>query len=132
MTKVKITTRLLTQTENGAEHIDNAFAGEMAKREDFCELNYAEGEGVKTHCVISSDRVVLKRAGALQSVMEFVNGATTVSHYKIPEGIIEMEIRTTQLEIVQTQLHGEVLVDYEIIMSGMTVAQNQLLIAWSE
>lgn len=132
MTKVKITTRLLTQTENGAEHIDNAFAGEMAKREDFCKLHYAEGEGVKTHCVISSDRVVLKRAGALQSVMEFVNGATTVSHYKIPEGIIEMEIRTTQLEIVQTQLRGEVLVDYEIIMSGMTVAQNQLLIAWSE
>lgn len=132
MTKVKITTRLLTQTENGAEHIDNAFAGEMAKREDFCELHYAEGEGVKTHCVISSDRVVLKRTGALQSVMEFVNGATTVSHYKIPEGIIEMEIRTTQLEIVQTQLRGEVLVDYEIIMSGMTVAQNQLLIAWSE
>jgi uncharacterized beta-barrel protein YwiB (DUF1934 family) len=95
-------------------------------------LNYAESEGVKTHCVISSDRVVLKRTGALQSVMEFVEGSSTVSYYKIPEGIIEMEIRTTQLEIVQTQLRGEVLVDYEIIMSGMTVAQNQLLIAWSE
>lgn len=132
MTKVKITTRLLTQTENGAEHIDNAFAGEMAKQEDFCELHYAEGEGVKTHCVISSDRVVLKRTGALQSVMEFVEGSSTTSYYKIPEGVIEMEIRTTQLEIAETPTQGKILVEYVLIMSGMEVVQNQLLIAWSE
>lgn len=130
MTPIKITTILTTHTENGVDKIENKFAGSLTTNATTCTLLYIEDNNITTHCTISPNCVTLGRTGAVETKMEFRLHQTTTTQYKIPEGIIEMGIETSSLEIQQNTTQGNILINYTLIMCGTPVAENQLRILW--
>ena len=131
MTPIKITTILTTQTENGIDKIENKFAGSLTTSANTRELLYTEDNNITTHCTINSNSVTLVRTGAIETKMEFSLNQTTTTQYKIPEGIIEMEIETSSLEFQQNASQGNILITYTLNMCGTPVAKNQLRILWT-
>ncbi len=131
MTPIKITTILTTHTENGVDKIENKFAGSLTTYANTCALAYTEDNNITTHCTINPNSVTLVRTGAIETKMEFRLNQTTATQYKIPEGIIEMEIETSNLDIQQNTTQGNILITYILKMCGTPVAENQLRILWT-
>ncbi len=87
-------------------------------------LRYAESDltglkGTDTTFELRSDRVILRRTGAVSSEMIFAPGEVHQSLYNTEEGALLITVRTTAVEDEMTLTGGSLHVSYEITIEGL-------------
>ena len=94
-----------TQTAPGEapETIELTTSGTMSREDGAVILRYHESPltglaDTTTTFRIEQDRIVLERTGAVQSRMEFVEGTTSESLYRIEEGALLLRVFAGKME----------------------------------
>jgi len=87
-------------------------------------LRYSESDltglkGTDTTFELHSDKVILRRTGAVSSEMIFVSGEVHQSLYNTEEGALLITVRTTAVEDEMTLSGGSLHVSYEITIEGL-------------
>ena len=87
-------------------------------------LRYPESDltglkGTDTTFELHSDKVILRRTGAVSSEMIFVSGEVHQSLYNTEEGALLITVRTTAVEDEMTLSGGSLHVSYEITIEGL-------------
>lgn len=105
--------------------------GEFSEIEDGFKAQYDETklsgmEGTKTTIIIRKDSFDLIREGSTETKMEFVNRQRTVSMYKTPYGILDIEIETKKLEIDVNEDGGNIKVMYILEIEGQPALNTNL------
>ena len=95
-----------TQTTPGdePESVELTTAGIMEREGDTVTLSYQESPltglaGTTTEFRIAPDKITLKRTGAVESVMEFVEGQVGESLYRIEEGALLLRVLAKKMEV---------------------------------
>lgn len=97
--------------------------GEFFKKDDFYYAIYNETEisgmdGTRTTLKIKNDKVVIIRDGTTSANMEFEKGKQNISLYNTPYGILELKIKTRDLDVKMDEAGGNVKVNYDMEMQG--------------
>lgn len=79
---------------------------------------------VSTTIIAGEGRVIVKRAGDISSVMEYVTGKTTRFLYRMPYGTTEMEIYTKKLKAEFDQNGGELKINCVLTTCGEAYENN--------
>ena len=110
-----------TQTTPGdaPESIELTTAGTMEREGDTVILSYQESPltglaDTTTTFRIEPDRIILERAGAVQSRMEFVTGRSNESLYKIEEGALLLRVFARKMEVDMKADSGTFHLSYDI------------------
>ncbi|AQR93310.1 DUF1934 domain-containing protein [Clostridium saccharoperbutylacetonicum] len=87
--------------------------GDFCEIEDGFKVQYDETElsgmkGTKTTIIIRKDSFDLIREGTTETKMEFVKNKRTVSMYKTPYGVMDLEIDTIRLNIDVSEDGGSI------------------------
>ena len=114
--------------ERDPETIELTTDAVMEEREGVLFLSYPESEltgleGTLTTFEIRLDRVILRRRGTVNQEMEFVEGKTHHSLYRIPEGALMVTVRTTSLEDKMTLAGGSLRVVYRIELESTAAGE---------
>lgn len=105
--------------------------GEFYKEDNFYYAIYDETElsgmeGTKTTLKISEDVMYLKRVGTTNAEMEFRPKSENVILYNTPYGTLEIITKTKELQVDMMDDGGNVMVDYNLSISGQP-GQNTIL-----
>lgn len=87
-------------------------------------LRYAESDltglkGTDTVFELHSNKVVLRRTGAVSSEMVFIPGEVHQSLYNTEEGALLITVHTTAVEDEMTLIGGSLHVSYDITIEGL-------------
>ncbi len=85
-------------------------------------------EGTTTTFSIDKDRFSLIRMGTTTTTMEFVKNNKKLTLYNTPYGVLEIEIDTKELQINVDEKGGNILINYNMSVSGQRVQQTTLKI----
>ncbi len=128
---VKITASI--RNEDGeVDKIEFTTEGQLEKSEGVTRIVYREAEfsgmpGSLTTLKISENRMSMKREGDGSSEMIFEKGIRHESQYSTPYGVFKMEMLTKEFVFeLDNQNKGNVMVNYDLSISGMTESNNQL------
>lgn len=115
------------------ETIELTTEATMEEQEGVLYLSYPESEltgleGTVTTFEIRLDRVILRRRGTVNQEMEFVEGKTHHSLYRIPEGALMVTVRTTSLEDKMTLAGGTLRVVYRIELESTAAGEIEYLL----
>ena len=99
--------------------------GDFYKKENFYYAVYEETEisgmsGTTTTLKISKDKFSLIRMGSTSAKMDFDKKTKSISMYNTPYGTLELKIETKDLDIDIDDNGGNVLVNYNMSLSGQT------------
>lgn len=105
--------------------------GEFFKKDDFYYAIYNETEisgmeGTRTTLKIKNDKVVIIRDGTTSANMEFEKGKQNISLYNTPYGILELKIKTRDLDVNIDEAGGNVNVKYDMEMQGQESIQTSI------
>jgi uncharacterized beta-barrel protein YwiB (DUF1934 family) len=105
--------------------------GEFYKDEDCYYVKYDETElsgmeGTKTTMKVSPNSFLLSRRGTTNAEMSFKTDGREISMYDTPYGTLELKVETKDLKIDLNDNGGEVVIDYNLAISGQQ-PQNTLL-----
>lgn len=105
--------------------------GEFFKKDDFYYAIYNETEisgmdGTRTTLKIKNDKVVIIRDGTTSANMEFEKGKQNISLYNTPYGILELKIKTRDLDVKMDEAGGNVKVNYDMEMQGQESIQTSI------
>ncbi len=100
----------------------------MEEKEGVLFLSYPESEltgleGTVTTFEIRLDRVILRRSGAVNQEMEFAEGLTHHSLYRIREGALMVTVRTTKVDDKMTLAGGTLRVVYRIELESTAAGE---------
>lgn len=123
MKKKAIISVVSNQADTGESPIEVVTPGEFYKEEDLYYAVYNETElsgmeGTQTILKVSSDKFSLLRTGTTNTKMEFSKGKKDVIMYNTPYGVLEMKIETKELKINLDDNGGDVLINYNLAISG--------------
>jgi uncharacterized beta-barrel protein YwiB (DUF1934 family) len=85
-------------------------------------------EGTTTTFSIDKDRFSLIRMGTTTTTMEFVKNNKKLTLYNTPYGVLEIEIDTKELQINVDEKGGNILINYNMSVSGQRVQKTTLKI----
>ncbi|WP_160678344.1 DUF1934 domain-containing protein [Clostridium sp. C8-1-8] len=107
--------------------------GEFFITEDGYEAIYDETEisgmeGTKTKISITTDMLTLEREGTTATTMNFQKDNSSISLYNTPYGMLELRIDTRGLKIDMDERGGDVLIDYDLSISGQESHSTKLKI----
>ena len=107
--------------------------GKYLFQDDLACLSYQESEvtgleGTRTSVTILPDRVVVDRAGTVQSRMVFQEGSKSSFLYSTPFGQATMGVDTRSIRQSVNEHGGEVEIDYVVDMEHAVVARNRFSI----
>lgn len=132
---LKITGRQLNgkKTEDRMEFVTE---GKMYEKNGSKYFVYEESEfsgfrGCKTALKFSKDTIRMKRIGQEGIGMEFIfsRGKRFSTQYRTPYGIFNMEMVTNSITgKLDADGYGEVSVDYDVSLNGVTEGRNELTI----
>lgn len=83
-------------------------------------------EGTKTKLYIAEDKFMIEREGTTATKMEFQKNNDSMSLYNTPYGMLELKIHTKDLKINMDEDGGEVLVNYNLMISGQKPQSTEL------
>lgn len=97
--------------------------GEFYKdKDDYCaEYNETEisgMEGTKTILRVSPEKFSLLRVGTTNAEMKFEKNNKAITIYNTPYGVLEMKIETLDLKINIDDFGGDILVNYNLVISN--------------
>lgn len=121
------------QKDSEEDAIEVTTVGEFYKKEDayyavYDETELSGMEGTTTTLKISDDSFLLSRVGTTNGDMKFTRGDKDVVNYYTPYGILELKTETRKLEVNLDNSGGEVLINYDMTISGQKPQLNMLKI----
>lgn len=107
--------------------------GEFYKIDDGFKVEYEETklsgmEGTKTTIIVREKSFDLIREGTTETKMEFQNNVRTVSMYKTPYGILDVNIHTKKLDINVSEDGGSISAIYMLEIGGQPAIKTNLTI----
>lgn len=107
--------------------------GDFFEIEDGYKVEYNETkisgmEGTKTTIIIRKDSFDLIREGTTETKMEFENNKRTVSLYKTPYGVMDVNINTKKLNIDINEDGGTINTMYILEIGGHPALKTNLTI----
>lgn len=119
------------QTGNHEDVIEVVTPGDFYKKENSYYAVYEETEisgmkGTTTTLKISKDKFSLIRMGSTSAKMDFDKKVKNVSMYNTPYGTLELKIETKDLSIDVDDNGGNILVNYNMSLSGQTPYNTML------
>lgn len=113
----------LTSFQNEEDKLEVITPGDFYKKEDLYIVEYDETkisgmEGTRTTLKIGNDNFTLLREGNTIANMKFQNGKESISIYDTPYGVLHIRIKTKDLSVNINDQGGEVLVNYNMDISG--------------
>ncbi|MBR4131905.1 MAG: DUF1934 domain-containing protein [Oscillospiraceae bacterium] len=110
-----------TQTTPGSEPetIELTTAGVMEREGETVTLSYQESPltglaGTTTVFRVEPGKITLERTGAVESVMEFVEGQVGESLYRIEEGALLLRVLAKKMDVDLQEDHGVLHLCYAI------------------
>lgn len=85
-------------------------------------------EGTTTTFTIDKDKFSLIRMGTTATTMNFIKNNKNLTLYNTPYGMLEIEIDTKDLKIDVNDKGGDILINYNMCVSGQKVQQTTLKI----
>lgn len=125
---------VLSKQANDEENsIEVVTPGKFYKKENCYYAIYKETEisgmeGTTTTFKIYPEKFSLLRMGTTTTTMNFEKDNKTVSLYSTPYGILEIELDTKKLEIKVDENGGDILLNYNLSVSGQTPQETFLKI----
>lgn len=121
------------QSIDEEEVIEVVTPGSFYKKENYYYAVYEETElsgmsGTTTTLKIGKDKFSLIRMGSTNAKMDFDKKTKNVSMYNTPYGTLELKIETKDLDIDINDAGGNVLVNYNMSLSGQTPYNTMLKI----
>ncbi|MHC6181287.1 YwiB family protein [Clostridium sp. JNZ X4-2] len=115
------------------EVIEVVTPGDFYKKNDSYYAVYKETqlsgmEGTTTTLKIKNNKFSLIRMGSTNANMDFNKNQKSMSMYKTPYGIIELKIRTNEMDININEYGGDVIIDYSMSLAGQATQDTQLRI----
>lgn len=130
--KVRITTHLLTVTENGEETITTESQGGCLIEETGIVLRYPEAENRGTAMLVAGTELAqLRRQGDIRTRMTFIEGKLLPMDYATPQAKLDFSLYTHRHELVVDAVGGRLDVRYTLLLAGVQVADNTLTIQWN-
>lgn len=83
-----------------------------------------DGAETSTAIITGDDRVTIKRAGAVSSVMVYKRGEKTNFVYRMPYGLVNMEIYTEKLAAAFDENGGTLKICYTLSAQGAKYSNN--------
>lgn len=81
---------------------------------------------VTTTIKISENEVLIKKFGAVDSNMKFVMGSEVITKYKTPQGLFDIKINTTKLDIKKFDKTIKLDIEYNICITGLFEGVNKV------
>lgn len=105
--------------------------GKYVKFEDGYKAIYEETEisgmeGTTTTLTIKEKEVVLEREGTTATKMCFNKNEPSISMYQTPYGMLEISIKTKNLEVEMNEDGGELKIDYSLAVAGQIPLETKL------
>lgn len=121
------------QSLNQEDIIEVVTPGDFYKKENYYYAVYEETEisgmsGTTTTLKIGKDKFSLIRMGSTSAKMDFDKKVKNISMYNTPYGTLELKIETKDLDINIDDDGGNVLVNYNMSLSGQTPYNTMLKI----
>lgn len=115
------------------EAIEVVTPGRFYLEDDKFVVIYKETElsgmdGTTTKIIVHNDKVILNREGSTTANMEFEKTLEHVSMYKTPYGLLDMKIKTNDLDVAVDENGGEVKIKYTITVEGNNPISTNLKI----
>ena len=121
---VTITVRGEQEYEDmGRDHTELAVDGVFADAPEGWTLSYDEQE-TRTVFTIGTQRVVLRRSGALKSEMVFEVGKTHTTVYELPFGSLPMAVSTDSIRQKLSERGGLLEIRYRLDVGGQVKSRN--------
>lgn len=128
---IRITIRGTQAVDGESETIETVQSGTYRSLPDMDVVMYEEiavaEEGApismtKNIIKIQPDQIVVIKKGAAQTEMHFVKGECYHGFYQTPYGVFDMVIRTSALDITQTEKRMDLTIQYALELNGMAVS----------
>lgn len=105
------------------EGIEVVTPGEFFEKDGYYYAIYDETEisgmdGTRTTLKIKDDKVVIMRDGTTSANMEFERGKSSISLYNTPYGILEIKIKTYEMNVNISETGGDVEIEYDMELQG--------------
>ena len=113
--------------DDDTDVIEEKSIGTFSIRDNKAYIMYKSGEGGdETTSVVtaSEDGVKIKRKGAVNSDMLYVEGRKTSFIYRIPYGTMDMEIYTELIENSLSDDGGELHLVYDLSVQGAVIKND--------
>ena len=121
---VTITVRGEQEYEDmGRDHTELTVDGVLTDAPEGWTISYDE-QGTRTEFEIGTQRVVLRRSGALKSEMVFEAGKTHTTVYEMPFGALPMEVSTDSIRQKLSERGGILEIRYRITVGEQVRSKN--------
>ena len=104
------------------------FITDYGFRVEYDETEISGMEGTRTIIVIRDKSFELIREGSTETKMEFEYMKGSVSLYKTPYGVLEMETYTKKLDINMTENGGNITTAYTLTLEGQETVKTYLTV----
>lgn len=134
MEKVRVRLRGRQKDADGkVERIEMTAEGEYTIKAGKHYVKYLDSSidpdnPVSTVLKVSDDSLTIIRQGAVGGTQKFALGREDRSAYHTPYGELELNIKTTRLNISFTETAGEVDFAYDVAVNGEFTGHNKLII----
>lgn len=129
--EVKINIHTIQYNEYGEKNdIKSNATGTLYEKRDNTYVVYREKEDGKettTSIKIENDKITIKRFGEINSTMIFKENKTINSNYTTPQGMFNVETKTTNLSI-KNEENIIIEIDYNIEIIDMFKGRNKIKI----
>lgn len=113
--------------------IEVVSTGNMYEKNGNTHIVYKEelekgNDHVTTTIKISDNEILIKRFGVVNSTMKFILGTETFTKYKTPQGLFNIKINTTKLDIKDSNESINIDIDYNMEIVGLFEGLNKVSI----
>ena len=124
---------LSKQADDDENSIEVVTPGKFYKKEDCYYAEYIETEisgmeGTTTTFKIYPEKFSLLRMGTTTTTMDFEKNNKNMTLYSTPYGVLEIELDTKTLEIRVDEKGGDIMLNYNLSVSGQTPQETLLKI----
>lgn len=136
--RIRVISRL-TEPDGDMHEIKNARSGLLARTADGLVLEYDDVQDEeKAHIVLEmkpgrtehENRARMLRKGMVSSSLTFMPGKKMASSYVTMYGEIPVAVDTRRVMIKDTEIGGDLLLDYDVYMGGAQTASAVMEITW--
>jgi uncharacterized beta-barrel protein YwiB (DUF1934 family) len=131
MNKKALITIISSQIDDKDNKVELITLGNFSEENGIYKVVYKESEETglgETETVLSIEKnmLVLKRSGAVSTVMEFKKDSNSIILYETPYGILEFKTVTKDLKVDVNEFGGSVYINYSLIAPGQAPLRTEL------
>lgn len=131
MDKKAVISIISNASVDDSDMIEVVSPGRYMAIEDGYKATYEETEisgmdGTTTTLTIKEKEVILEREGTTSTKMHFNKDESSVAMYQTPYGLLEISIRTKDLDINMNDEGGELSINYALAIAGQMPMETKL------